>query len=80
MKCMRVTDRSEVRGEPHTACPNDAIDEILVQINNQPYLMELCDFHIAEFDRAAADARQRRKAQNEKARMRRETSRTGIRA
>lgn len=70
MKCMRVTERAEVRGEPHFACPNDATDEILVQVNNQPYLMELCHFHLAEFDRAAADARQRRKAANEKARQR----------
>jgi hypothetical protein len=73
VKCMRVTERAEARGEPHTACPNDGVDETLVQINQLPYLMVLCSFHLAEFDRKAADARQRRKAANDKARAKAES-------
>ena len=67
MKCMKVIERDPV-GQVHKGCPNDAEEEVLMQVNNLPYLLELCLFHVAEFDREAAAARARRNEANKKQR------------
>ncbi len=72
MKCMKVVDR-DPEGQVHTGCPNDAEVEKLVQVNNIPYLLELCNWHDAEFDREAAAARTRRNEANRRQRERRST-------
>lgn len=75
MKCMRVIERGAARGDVHQGCPNEAIDERLVQVNNIPYLMLLCEFHISELDRRAGEARARRRARTAELAAQHEASR-----
>lgn len=59
LDCNRVTDRAN--GD---TCPNEAVEDVLVQINNVPYLTPMCSYHRAEFRAEAAKRRQKRNQAN----------------
>jgi predicted DNA-binding WGR domain protein len=70
MKCNRVLQRGPQPGTVHTACPNEAEDEVLVIYNQIPYIVPMCTFHEREFRNTAAAKRAARNLANKKAAQR----------
>ena len=69
--CHKVIER-DTEGLVHTACPDDAADEVLIQVNGLPYIVPMCRPHQQEFHRQAAAARTKRNHANQEAKRRAE--------
>lgn len=62
LDCNRVVNR-----QTGDTCPNEAVEDVLVQINNIPYLTPLCVRHRAEFREESVKRRQKRNQANREA-------------